>query len=111
MTLPKLSPRTLLAAMALSSAVIASPALADGNVVCHAGPQDKWTDINQLKKKVWMEGWKLLKLQVEGDCYEVYARNSAGQVLEAFFHPVTLDKLVVYRRGAEIYRRKGFTGQ
>ena len=111
MTLPKLSPRTLLAAMALSGAVIASPALADGNVVCHAGPQDKWTDIKQLKKKVWMEGWKLLKLQVEGDCYEVYARNSAGQVLEAFFHPVTLDKLVVYRRGAEIYRRKGFTGQ
>lgn len=47
-------------------------------------------------------------MQVEGDCYEVYARNSDGQVLEAFFHPVTLEKLVVYRRGAEIYRKKGF---
>jgi hypothetical protein len=29
-------------------------------------------------------------------------------VLEAFFHPVTLKKLVVYRRGEEIFRAKGF---
>lgn len=86
----------------------APAAHADGNVVCKGGPQSAWMPIDKLKKKVWLEEWELIKLQVEGDCYEVYARNKAGQVVEAFFHPVTLEKLVVYRRGTEIYRKPGF---
>lgn len=89
----------------------ASPALADGDIACRPGPQKDWQPMDKLKKKVWMEGWQLLKMQVEGDCYEVYARNGAGQVLEAFYHPVTLEKLVVMRRGSEIYRKKGFSGK
>jgi hypothetical protein len=47
---------------------------------------------------------------VQGDCYEVYARTEAGQAIEAFFHPVTLEKLVVFRRGREIFRKDGFNG-
>ena len=89
---------------------LAAPAQADGDVVCHAGPKEGWQKIDKLKKKVWLEEWKLLKLQVEGDCYEVYARTKQGQAVEAFFHPVTLKKLVVFRRGQEIYRAEGFTG-
>ena len=27
--------------------------------------------MSKLKKKAWLEEWKLLKMQVEGDCYEV----------------------------------------
>lgn len=84
-------------------------ALADGNVACRSGPQASWKPIEKLKKKVWLEEWELVKLQVEGDCYEVYARTKEGQVVEAFFHPVTLEKLIVFRRGSEIYRKKGFT--
>lgn len=98
----------LLALTPILALTVASAAHADGNVVCKAGPQNTWKPIAQLKKKAWLEGWELIKTQVEGDCYEVYARNSDGQVFEAFFHPVTLEKLVVYRRGAEIYRKKGF---
>ncbi len=105
--------KTFIRATALAIAPVlalsfAPAAHADGNVACKPGPQENWKPIDKLKKKVWMEGWKLIKLQVEGDCYEVYARNSAGQVLEAFYHPETLEKLVVYRRGTEIYRKKGF---
>lgn len=96
------------AGLALTALGLSAPALADGDVACKAGPEANWKLIEKLKKKVWQEGWTLLKMQVEGDCYEVYARNNAGQVLEAFYHPVTLDKLVVYRRGTEIYRKKGF---
>lgn len=66
--------------------------------------------MNKLKKKVWLERWSLLKTQIEGDCYEVYARTETGQAIEAFFHPVTLEKLVVFRRGKEIFRAKGFEG-
>ena len=95
----------LLAPLAVLSAV---PAKADGNVQCKAGPKESWKPIDKLKKQVWLEGWEIIKTQVEGDCYEVYARNGEGQVVEAFFHPVTLKKLVVFRRGQEIFRAKGF---
>nr|WP_246544126.1 PepSY domain-containing protein [Novosphingobium profundi] len=104
-----MKPIALATGLALAS--LATPALADGDIVCNAGPQNTWKPIAGLKKKVWQEGWTTLKMQVEGDCYEVYARNNAGQVLEAFYHPVTLEKLVVYRRGTEIYRKMGFTGK
>lgn len=89
---------------------LSSPALADGDVKCGAGPQGQWQKIDKLKKKAWLEKWTVQKLQVEGDCFEVYARTENGQAIEAFFHPVTLQKLVVFRRGQEIWRAKGFTG-
>lgn len=102
----------LLAAASLMGAALtlSSPALADGEVRCNGGPQQNWRPMAELKKKAWLEGWSVVKTQIEGDCYEVYARNEAGQVLEAFFHPVTLQKLVVFRRGKEVFRAKGFTG-
>lgn len=89
---------------------VATPALADGSVKCNAGPQASWKSLAALKKEVWLEGWKLQKAQVESDCYEVYAQNESGQAVEAFFHPVTLKKLLVLRRGSEVYRAPGFTG-
>ncbi|MGC1271382.1 MAG: PepSY domain-containing protein [Croceibacterium sp.] len=103
----------LLAAPALFAALLATatPALADGNVACKAGPQSTWKPLAEVKKKAWLEGWQILKVQVDGDCYEVYARTEAGQAIEAFFHPVTLQKLIVYRRGQEIFRAKGFNPQ
>jgi hypothetical protein len=84
-------------------------ALADGDIVCNAGPQQQWKPLAALRKKAWQEGWTVQKVQTEGDCYEVYARTEDGQALEAFFHPVTLQKLVVFRRGKEIFRAPGFT--
>lgn len=97
-------------ALALLALTLSAPALADGDVRCNAGPSQNWRPISELKKKAWLEGWTLVKSQVEGDCYEVYARTETGQALEAFFHPVTLQKLVVFRRGKEVFRAKGFAG-
>lgn len=102
--------KTIRLILAAALTLVATPALADGSVKCNAGPADKWKPMAQLRKTAWMEGWTVQKAQVEGDCYEVYARTEAGQAIEAFFHPVTLQKLVVYRRGQEIYRAPGFTG-
>lgn len=101
--------RTLM--LAFTPAVIlltAVPAQADGDVRCNSGPQAGWKPMAELKKKVWMEGWTIQKAHVEGDCYEVYARTDSGQAIEAFFHPETLQKLVVFRRGQEIFRAPGF---
>lgn len=103
--------RTLARSAALACALAAAaPALADGDVRCSSGPVEKWQKIDKLKKKVWLEKWTVQKMQVEGDCYEVYARTENGQAIEAFFHPVTLKKLVVFRRGQEIWRAPGFAG-
>ena len=87
---------------------LSTPAFADGDVKCNGGPQMQWKPMAAVKKQVWKEGWTLVKAQVENDCYEVYARTESGQAVEAFFHPVTLQKLVVFRRGKEIYRAPGF---
>lgn len=104
------TPRRLACVAAALALGLSAPAYADGNVKCDSGPPAKWKKIDKLKKQVWLEGWSLLKMQVAGDCYEVYARTDNGQAIEAFFHPVTLKKLVVYRRGQEIYRATGFKG-
>jgi hypothetical protein len=102
--------RLMMVAALVVAGLTASPALADGNVKCGGGPKEKWAALPKLKKQVWMEGWKVAKVQIEGDCYEVYAHTAEGQAVEAFFHPVTLQKLVVFRRGSEIFRAKGFAG-
>jgi hypothetical protein len=101
--------RSLILAAAPALALLtAAPAHADGEVVCKGGPKESWKSLADLRKKAWMEGWTVQKVQVEGDCYEVYAQTEAGQAIEAFFHPVTLKKLVVFRRGREIFRAAGF---
>ncbi len=87
---------------------VSLPALADGDLVCNSGNPDNWKPMKHLKKKIWIAGWELQKAQVEGDCYEVYARLRNGQAIEAFFHPVTLEKLAVYRRGELIFQKPGF---
>lgn len=94
----------------LGSLALATPAMADGDVVCNSGPQENWHPLSEVSKKAWLEGWTVQQARIEGDCYEVYARTESGQAIEAFFHPVTLEKLVVLRRGREIYRKRGFTG-
>ncbi len=103
--------KTIISAIAATSALfVAAPVLADGNVRCNSGPQQGWKPMSALKKAAWLEGWTIQKAQVEGDCYEVYAQTENGMAVEAFFHPVTLQKLLVLRRGREIFRARGFTG-
>lgn len=104
------STKKLLVAGIACTLGLATPALADGDVRCGGGPQSQWQPVKKLKKEAWLEGWEILKVQVQGDCYEVYARTEQGQAIEAFFHPVTLKKLVVFRRGQEIFRAAGFRG-
>ena len=102
--------KTVLGLGLVCGLAFSQPALADGDVVCASGPQANWQSLADLRKKAWQQGWEVLRVQVEGDCYEVYARTEQGQAIEAFFHPVTLEKLVVFRRGREIFRKAGFTG-
>ena len=95
--------RLVLAAIAL---VAASPALATGKMTCNAGPQAKWKSQAQLQAALKKQGWQVRKSKIDGGCYEVYGTDPKGNNVEAYFHPVTFEKLLVSRRGQVLYRKK-----
>jgi hypothetical protein len=43
-----------------------------------------------LKEK----GWEVRNVKIDGGCYEVYALDDKGERVEAYFHPVTLERVV-----------------
>ncbi len=95
----RLIPLAALAAAGLAAA----PAAATGKMTCDA-PQAQWKGIDALQAKLTKEGWQLRKAKVDGGCYEVYGTDPEGNRVEAYFHPVSFDKLLVSRRGQVIFR-------
>lgn len=98
----------LFALAAVSAAALATPAGATGVITCKAGPQSKWKSAAVLEAKLKKEGWQVRKSKVDGGCYEVYGTTPKGERVEAYFHPVTLEKLYVGRRGEVLFRKKGY---
>jgi hypothetical protein len=95
-------------AAAAAALGLASPALADGKIDCKGGPRSAWTDIGKLKEKLTREGWTIKKAQITRDCYEVYGKTAEGDNVESFFHPVSLDKILILKRGRALYRAPGY---
>lgn len=100
--------RVLSTLILLSVATVASPAFATGAIKCQAGPQSGWKTQDVLKAKLVKEGWQVRKSKVDGGCYEVYGTTPEGDRVEAYFHPVTLEKLYVARRGQVLFRKSGY---
>ena len=82
-----------------------APAAATGKMSCSA-PQAKWKSRTALEAQLRKQGWKVAKSKVDGGCYEVYGTDPKGNRVEAYFHPVSFEKLLVSRRGQIIYRKK-----
>ena len=82
----------------------ASPALATGKMTCNAGPQSGWKSQPALKAALVKQGWQVRKSKVDGGCYEVYGTDPQGNRVEAYCHPVTLESLLVSRRGEVLFR-------
>ncbi len=101
-----MSPRLFLAPLALITLATASPALATGKMKCDAGPQSGWKSQDALKASLVKQGWQVRKSKVDGGCYEVYGTDPQGNRVEAYFHPVTFEKLLVSRRGQVLFRKK-----
>ena len=99
----KYLPHLVLAAAALA---IGSPAAATGKMKCDAGPQSGWKTQKVLQDTLKKEGWQVRKSKVDGGCYEVYGTDPQGNRVEAYFHPITLEKLLVSRRGQVLFRKK-----
>lgn len=64
-------------------------ALAGAN--CPAHPKSEWMKEEDVKAKLVEQGYKIKKFKVDGNCYEIYGRNKAGQKVEIYFDAKTLD--------------------
>ena len=100
--------RFLISAAMLATVALAAPASATGVIKCNAGPETGWKSSDVLKAKLTKEGWKVRLVKPDGGCYEVYGTTPKAERVEAYFHPVTLEKLYVARRGQVLFRAKGY---
>ena len=99
---------SLIALGSAASLAAAVPTSATGVIKCQAGPQSGWKTQDALKAKLTREGWQVRKTKPDGGCYEVYGTTPDGDRVEAYFHPVTLEKLYVARRGEVLFRKPGY---
>ncbi|ATW05377.1 PepSY domain-containing protein [Sphingopyxis sp. BSNA05] len=90
----------------LATTGFSAPALATGKMTCDAGPQSGWKTQAQLEAALVEQGWTVKKSKVDGGCYEVYGTTPEGEPVEAYFHPVSLEKLLVSRRGKVLFRKQ-----
>ena len=99
---------TFILGAAAAATLASAPASATGVITCKAGPQSGWKSQEVLQAKLTKEGWTVRKAKVDGGCYEVYGTTPEGDRVEAYFHPVTLEKLYVGRRGEVLFRKAGY---
>ena len=101
-------PRLILAGAVLAAGalVLPAPAAATGKMTCDAGPESGWKSRESLEAALVKQGWQVRKSKVDGGCYEVYGTDPQGNRVEAYFHPVTFEKLLVSRRGEVLFKKK-----
>ena len=90
----------------IAGLVLASPSSATGRYICDSGDKSNWKTMQQLENKMKAEGWTVRRIKEDGGCYEAYGTTPEGQRVEAYFHPVTLEKHLVARRGEVLFRKK-----
>ena len=89
---------------AVAAAVFSAPALATGKMKCDVKPEDR-KPIEELKAELVKQGWTVAKAKVDGGCYEVYGVMPETGRVEAYFHPVTFEKLFVEQRGKVLFKK------
>ena len=85
-----------LSAAALAVAFVAMTpwsAGATGLATCDSGSPDKWQSKEKLTEILKAKGWEVRNVKVDGGCYEVYALDDRKERVEAYFHPVTLERV------------------
>jgi hypothetical protein len=66
---------------------------ATGLATCDSGSPDTWQSQEKLTAMLKEKGWQVRNVKVDGGCYEVYALDDKGERVEAYFHPVTLERV------------------
>lgn len=73
---------------------VAVPAFAHGEVSCSVPRSERQPSV-KLQKQLKTAGWNVKKIQIYNGCYEVYGFDEAGNSVEAFFDPKTLERIPV----------------
>lgn len=66
-----------------------------GLATCDSGAPETWQSQEKLTETLKAQGWDIRKIKVDGGCYEVYAIDDKGERVEAYFHPVTLERVPI----------------
>lgn len=85
--------KPMLKLIPLAFAALTANAWAHGNVKCTTLPKDQWKPHSELQAKLVKEGWQIRRMEVTDSCYEVYAKDPKGKRVEAFFNPVTFERV------------------
>lgn len=82
-------------ASALAALLFSPAAGATGLATCDSGPQSGWQGTEVLQEQLVAAGWQVRMIKEDGGCYEVYAIDDQGERVEAYFDPVTLERVPV----------------
>ncbi len=93
-----------LSAVLLLSA--AAPVFATGLMTCDSGDRSTWQSKDSLKQQMENNGWTVRRIKEDGGCYEAYGTSPEGKRVEAYFDPVSLEKLLVARRGEILFKKE-----
>lgn len=75
--------------------LVATPGYATGLATCDSGDKSTWQAASVLEKQLTKDGWTVRRIKEDGGCYEVYALDQTGARVEAYFHPVTLERVPI----------------
>ena len=65
---------------------------------CTAEPKTSWISESDMKRRIQDLGYKFRIFKVtDGNCYEIYGKDSNGKRMEVYFHPVTGKVVKVFR--------------
>ena len=85
---------------------LSTPALATGIMTCDSGDRATWKSKAELETKMKADGWReIRRIKEDGGCWEAYGTTAEGDRVEAYFHPVTLETLLIARRGQILFRK------
>ena len=70
-------------------------AYATGLATCDSGASSGWQTKQTLEAKLVKAGWEVRLIKVDAGCYEVYAINEKKERTEAYFHPVSLERVEI----------------
>lgn len=90
-----MSPKNLSLLAAAAAFVLPLSAAATGLATCDSGDRAGWQPVETLEARLKSEGWQVRRTKEDGGCYEVYAIDAQGQRVEAYFHPVTLERVPI----------------
>lgn len=87
--------RSSIIGLGLAAMMACTGVHATGMATCDSGPRDTWQAPEILQQKLEDAGWTVRRIKEDGGCYEVYALDEQGERVEAYFHPQTLEPVLL----------------